>query len=49
LSLANFDPEFYEQYEGRLLEQYNKSTGKNLSLKKKRKLDQVLSFLKART
>jgi len=48
LSLANFDPEFYEQYEGMLLKQYNARTGKNLTLKKKRKLDQVLSFLKAR-
>ncbi len=47
LSLANFDPEFCEQYEGELLSQYNLQTGKNLSLKKKRKLDQVLSFLKA--
>ena len=47
LSLANFDPEFCEQYEGDLLKQYNKQTGKNLTLKKKRRLDQVLSFLKS--
>lgn len=47
LSLANFDPEFYEEYESELLKQYNKRTGKNLSLKKKRRLDQVLTFLKA--
>ena len=46
LSLANFDPEFYEEYEGALLKHYNSQTGKNLSLKKKRKLDQVLTFLK---
>lgn len=48
LSLANFDPEFCKQYEGDLLSQYNKQTGKNLSLKKERKLDQVLSFLNFR-
>lgn len=47
LSLANFDPEFCKQYEGELVNQYNQQTGKNLVLKKKRKLDQVLSFLKA--
>lgn len=49
LSLANFDPEFYEQYEGLLLKKYNDQTGKNLTLKKKRKLDQVLKFLKVRS
>ena len=49
LSLANFDPEFYKQYEGMLLKQYNDQTGKNLTLKKKRKLDQVLKFLKVRS
>ena len=48
LSLANFDPEFCEQYEKNLLSQYNRQTGKNLKLKKQRKLDQVLSFLKSR-
>ncbi len=47
LSLANFDPEFYEQYEGSLVKIYNSNTGKNLSLKKKRKLDQVLKFLRS--
>lgn len=49
LSLANFDPEFYEQYEGMLLKKYNDQTGKNLTLQKKRKLDQVLKFLKVRS
>jgi len=48
LSLANFDPEFCEQYEKNLLTQYNKQTGKSIKLKKQRKLDQVLSFLKSR-
>lgn len=47
LSLANFDPEFYEQFEGSLVNLYNANTGKNLRLKKKRKLDQVLKFLRS--
>lgn len=46
LSLANFDPEFYKQYESDIVAQYNKETGKNLTLKKKRGLGSVLSFLK---
>jgi len=46
LSLANFDPEFQSSYEHKLVELYNQQRGKNLTLKKKRKLDQVLSFLK---
>jgi len=45
LSLANFDPEFYKQYEREILSIYNKQTGKNLRLRKKRKLDSVLQFL----
>lgn len=46
LSLANFDPEFYAEYEQDVIDIYNKQSGKSLTLKKKRKLDQVLSFLK---
>jgi len=46
LSLANFDPEFYKEYEQDLVDLYNQQTGENIQLKKKRKLDQVLSFLK---
>jgi len=45
LSLANFDPEFYKEYESELISVYNKQTGKQLKLKKKRSLDQVISFL----
>ncbi len=45
LSLANFDPEFYQMYEADLLNLYNKQTGKNLTLKKKRNLDSVMRFL----
>ena len=47
LSLANFDPEFYKQYEPEFITAYNKHFGTSLKLKKKRKLDQVLRFLKA--
>lgn len=45
LSLANFDPEFYDQYEPALLEQYAQQTGKNLTLRKKRGLSGVIQFL----
>lgn len=46
LGLANFDPEFYKEYESEVIDIYNQQTGKNLSLKKKRGLNAVLSFLK---
>ena len=49
ISLANFDPEFCKQYEQDLVDLYNQATGKNLSLRKKRSLDQVLSFLTLRS
>lgn len=45
LSLANFDPEFYKQYEAALITLYNNQTGKNLKLKQKRNLKAVLKFL----
>ncbi len=45
LGLANFDPEFYKQYESEIVNLYNKSEGKNLQLKTKRGLAKVLSFL----
>lgn len=45
LGMANFDPEFYKQYEADVVALYNKQTGKNLSLKTKRGLRSVLSFL----
>ena len=31
---ANFDPEFYRQYEGEIVEQYNRENGTNVSVKK---------------
>lgn len=45
LSLANFDPELYAEHEAEVIALYNSKTGKQLMKKKKRKLDQVLSFL----
>jgi len=45
LSLANFDPEFFDQYEGAFLEMYNQKSGKSLILKSKRKLSMVTKFL----
>ncbi len=47
LSLANFDPEFYKEYEAEVISIYNKQSGKNLSLKKKRNLNSVFSFLRS--
>jgi len=46
LGLANFDPEFYPQYEADLINSYNEQTGKKLKLKTKRGLTAVLRFLK---
>ncbi len=46
LGLANFDPEFYEEYENDVINLYNKQEGSNITLKTKRGLDKVLSFLK---
>jgi len=45
LGLANFDPEFYKQYERDIVDMYNKTTGSALQLKSKRGLAKVLSFL----
>lgn len=47
LGLANFDPEFYKQYEQVIIKIYNQQNGTNLTLKTKRGLSNVLSFLKA--
>jgi NAD(P)H-nitrite reductase large subunit len=46
LGLANFDPEFFPQYESELIAEYNRQTGKNLTLKQKRGLPAVLQFLR---
>jgi hypothetical protein len=48
LGLANFDPEFFDQYEQALLNQYVQQTGKPLVLRQKRGLSGVLQFLNKR-
>jgi NADPH-dependent 2,4-dienoyl-CoA reductase/sulfur reductase-like enzyme len=45
LGLANFDPEFYKEYEADLVKKYNQETGSKLELKTKRGLKKVLAFL----
>jgi NAD(P)H-nitrite reductase large subunit len=45
LSLANFDPEFFEEYESAFMDTYNQKSGKALKLKSKRKLCLVEQFL----
>lgn len=46
LGLANFDPEFYEEYEKEVIDSYNQQTGKALPLKKRRGLSAALRFLR---
>jgi 3-phenylpropionate/trans-cinnamate dioxygenase ferredoxin reductase component len=45
LGLANFDPEFFEQYESALVAKYNQLTSNNLQLRSERGLRAVLAFL----
>lgn len=45
LSLANFDPEFFDEYESAFLAMYNQKNGKSLKLKAKRKLSLVERFI----
>lgn len=45
LGMANFDPEFYEEYEHEVVALYNQQTGKNLTLKTKRGLNAALKYL----
>ncbi len=45
LSLANFDPEFFDEYEKEFVHQYNQLTGSDLRLKAKRRLSFVGRFL----
>ena len=45
LSLANFDPEFFEEYESAFVDTYNQKSGKSLKIKSKRKLSLVKKFL----
>jgi len=46
LGLANFDPEFYKEYDSEIIRIYNQKEGKQVKLKTKRGLAKVLSFLK---
>ena len=46
LGIANFDPEFYKEYEEEVIKTYNQLTGNNLKLKKKRGLAGAIKFLK---
>jgi len=45
LSLANFDPEFFDEYEGAFVKMYNQKSGKSIKLKASRKLSLVEQFL----
>ncbi len=46
LGLANFDPEFFDEYEAKVVQLYNHQSGRNLQLRKRRGLTGVLRFLK---
>jgi NAD(P)H-nitrite reductase large subunit len=48
LGLANFDPEFYKQYETALVKQYNEQTNSDLTLETKRNATAALSFIGVR-
>jgi NAD(P)H-nitrite reductase large subunit len=48
MGLANFDPEFYDEYESFVVDQYNQQSGQPLSLKKRRGLTDALRFLKSK-
>eukprot|EP00903_Cladosiphon_okamuranus_P000559 g557.t1 len=47
LGIVNFDPELYEEYEADLVKVYNRQTGKQLQLKKRRGLAKALAFLRS--
>ncbi|MCF8243803.1 MAG: FAD-dependent oxidoreductase [Saprospiraceae bacterium] len=47
LGMANFDPEFYKEYENDVVALYNRQSGRNLTLKKRRGLAGALDFLRA--
>lgn len=46
LGLANFDPEFYRQYEAEVVELYNRQNGSSLQLRQGRGLNAAVRFLK---
>jgi NAD(P)H-nitrite reductase large subunit len=45
LGLANFDPEFYREYEQDVLDQYQRQSGRTVRLKTRRGLSASLRFL----
>lgn len=45
LSVANFDPEFFKQYEKFVVDAYNSQTGKQIQIKKKKGLMGLMSIL----
>ena len=47
LGIANFDPEFYKQYDHEMVSLYNKKTGRNIQLKKKRSFAGAFNFLRS--
>ncbi|MEM9992455.1 MAG: FAD/NAD(P)-binding oxidoreductase [Bacteroidota bacterium] len=49
LGLANFDPEFYKQYEQKVVQIYNQKMSKQLQLQQKRGLKGALEFLRKAT
>lgn len=46
LGLANFDPEFYDEYEADIIKQYNQQSGKQIKIKQKRGLGAAIKFLR---
>lgn len=49
LGMANFDPEFFREYEAEVVGIYNQQTGRTLQLKQKRGLSAALKFLRSKT
>jgi NADPH-dependent 2,4-dienoyl-CoA reductase/sulfur reductase-like enzyme len=49
LGVANFDPEFYKQYEQDIVDLYNRQTGSQVKLRQKRSLTAALKFLNFRS
>lgn len=49
LGLANFDPEFYREYEQEVVQLYNRQSGRHLQLRQKRGLNAVIRFLRQKT
>lgn len=45
LAFANFDPEFFKSYEKDIIQSYTNKTGRQVTLKSKRRLNSVLNFL----